>query len=619
MLWALYQQRLDPLADVLPFGSVVASTFFASLPVLVLFYLLVPRRWLAPYAGAAAAAVALVVAVVVYGMSPAMAGMSFVYGAGFGLLPVGWTILNAMLLYNITVQTGQFDIVRRSVASLSSDARIQAILIAFAFGAFLEGAAGGGTPVAICGAIMVGLGFRPFQAAVLCLIANTSPVAYGGLGTPLITLNGVTDGLPTATLSVMAGHQLPLLSLFVPAYMIKCMCTWKQTLEVWPALLVSGGSFAVFQYFFATSHLWIPGVELYPMTDIGGGIFSLVVTAGFLRFWKPANPMRLDAPAPIADSAHLSAQEAALVGAHAAEAEAARSLLAAENATTDDRPLTAGRVVLAWTPFALMSVLLMLTGLVRQKEPGKPGQEHVRILGIQTNFLIPVPALHEESERDRALLLPGQKPEPERALFNFPWLTAPGTAVMLAAILSMMLLRMRAGPIFAVLRRTIIQMRIPIPTIAFMLGLSYVTRYAGMDATMGIAFAATGAMYPFFAPLLGWLGVFLTGTDAGSNALFGSLQQITASQVHQAGVFTDLDLGQAQVLICTANSTGGVMGKMIDAQSIVVATAATHQLGKEADIFKAVFWHSLFLACVVGLITLLQAYVAPFTSMVPRP
>ena len=619
MLWALYHQRLDPLADALPFGSVVASTFFASLPVLVLFYLLVPRRWLAPYAGATAAAVALVVAVVIFGMPPAMAGMSFVYGAGFGLLPVGWTILNAMLLYNITVQTGQFDIVRRSVASLSSDARIQAILIAFAFGAFLEGAAGGGTPVAICGAIMVGLGFRPFQAAVLCLIANTSPVAYGGLGTPLITLNGVTDGLPTATLSVMAGHQLPLLSLFVPAYMIKCMCTWKQTLEVWPALLVSGGSFAVFQYFFATSHLWIPGVELYPMTDIGGGIFSLVVTAAFLRFWKPRNPMCLDAPPPIADSSHLSAQETALVGAHAAEAEAARSLLAAENATTDTRPLTAGRVVLAWTPFALMSVLLMLTGLVRQKEPGRPGKEYVRILGVQTNFLIPVPAIHEESERDRKLLLPGQKSEPERALFNFPWLTAPGTAVMLAAILSMMLLRMRAGPIFAVLRRTIIQMKIPIPTIAFMLGLSYVTRYAGMDATMGLAFAATGALYPFFAPLLGWLGVFLTGTDAGSNALFGSLQQITASQVHNAGVFTHLDLGQAQVLICTANSTGGVMGKMIDAQSIVVATAATHQLGKEADIFKAVFWHSLFLACLVGLITLLQAYVAPFTSMVPRP
>src|SRR5262249_52243865 len=248
MLWAdYYQQRLDPLAGFVPLSSILA-TFFAALPVLVLFWLLVPRRWLAPKAGAAAAVPALAIPIVVFGMSPLAAGMAFIYGAGFGLLPVGWTIFNAMLLYNVTVQTGKFDVVRRSVAALSGDARIQAILIGFAFGAFLEGAAGVGTPVAICGAIMVGLGFDPFLAAVLCLIANTSPVAYGGLGTPLITLTGVTN-LPTETLSVMAGHQLPLLSLFVPLYMVKVMCTWRKTLEVWPALLVSGGSFAVFQYF----------------------------------------------------------------------------------------------------------------------------------------------------------------------------------------------------------------------------------------------------------------------------------------------------------------------------------------------------------------------------------
>src|SRR5262245_51648892 len=255
MLWAaVYQQRLDPLAGKLPLSSLL-SLVFAALPVVVLFWLLVPRRWLAPKAGAMAAFTALVIAVLVYGMPPRMAGMAFVDGALFGLLPVGWTIFNAMLLYNVTVQTGKFDLVRRSVAGLSGDARVQAILIAFAFGAFLEGSAGGGTPVAICGAILVGLGFDPFLAAILCLIANTSPVAYGGLGTPLITLNGVT-GLPTETLSVMAGHQLPLLSLFIPLYMIKCMCSWRQTWEVWPALLVAGGSFAVFQYTFATIHSW---------------------------------------------------------------------------------------------------------------------------------------------------------------------------------------------------------------------------------------------------------------------------------------------------------------------------------------------------------------------------
>jgi lactate permease len=607
MLWDTHLQSLDPLKDRIPFSTVV-STFFAALPVLVLFYLLVPRRWLAPWAGAAAAVVALVVAVIVYGMNPGKAVMAFGYGAGFGLLPVGWTIFNAMLLYNVTVTTGKFDLVRRSVANLSGDSRIQAILIAFAFGAFLEGAAGGGTPVAICGAILVGLGFRPFQAAVLCLIANTSPVAYGGLGTPLIVLSGVTDGLPTATLSVMAGHQLPFLSLVVPLYMVRCMVTWRQVWQVWPALLVAGGSFAAFQYFFATGHTWV-GIQLYPMTDIGGGIFSLVVTAIFLRFWKPAEEMPAHAPKEPA-----SGPLAVPAGAHAAEAEQARAL-AAEAAGPSTEPLTAGQIALAWMPFALMSLFLMLTGLVRQMEPGSPGKEPVTVAGVQTNYLIPIPFLDKQVQRDPSLLPEGREHEKERAVFNFAWLTAPGTAVFLAALASMVLLRTSWQQVWAVLRRTVIQMKIPIPTICFMLGLSYVTRYAGMDATMGVAFAQTGVLYPFFAPLLGWLGVFLTGTDAGSNALFGSLQQITARKI--AG-YLHVNPFQAEVLICTSNSTGGVMGKMIDAQSIVVATAATNQLGREADIFKAVVWHSIFLAVVVGVLTVLQAYVEPFTALVPR-
>jgi lactate permease len=598
MPWATHQQLLDPLAGKV-YGSVVLSTFFAALPVLVLFYLLVPRRWLAPKAGAAAAVVAYVVAVLVYGMHPLPAAMAFVNGAGFGLLPVGWTIFNAMLLYNVTVKTGKFDVVRRSVAGLSGDARIQAILIAFSFGAFLEGAAGGGTPVAICGAILVGLGFNPFLAAVLCLIANTSPVAYGGLGTPLITLAGVT-GLPAETLSVMAGHQLPLLSLLVPLYMVKCMCTWKQTWEVWPALLVAGGSFASFQYFFATSHIWITGLVLYPMTDIGGGIFSLVVTAIFLRVWKPAHEW------------HFSKAEDGPPGADVPGSPGAQP------DGPKEQPLTARSVAVAWMPFALMSVALLLTGLVRQAE-GNPKKWPVMVGPIQTNYMIPVPFLHQQCARDPRLRSPGKTgTELEKAEFNFAWLTAPGTAVFLAAIASMLLLRMNRRQVAWVVRRTIVQMKVPIPTIAFMLGLSYVTRYAGMDATLGVAFASTGIVYPFFAPLLGWLGVFLTGTDAGSNALFGSLQQITATQIHNAGVMSQLDLSQAQVLICTSNSTGGVMGKMIDAQSIVVATAATNQLGREADIFKAVIWHSIFLAVLVGLITLAQAYLFPFTLLVPK-
>jgi lactate permease len=629
-----YLQRLDPLAGATIFGlevpgSVLWSTLFAALPVVVLFYLLVPRRWLASKAGAMGALTAIVVAILIYGMPWDKALWSFAYGVGFGLLPVGWTIFNAMLLYNITVETGQFAIIRRSVASLSGDARIQAILIGFSFGAFLEGAAGGGTPVAICGAIMVGLGFNPFLAAVLCLIANTSPVAYGGLGTPILVLADVT-GIDGRYISTMAGHQLPILSLIVPAYMIKCMCTWKQTFAVWPALLVSGASFAGFQYAFATMHDYAD-IVLYPMTDIGGGIFSLVVTAIFLKFWQPKEEWRFDQPAPLPNP--LSAVQTS-ADPHAAEAMALLGGASAPVADHDTKPLTPGNVTLAWMPFILMSILLMLTGIVREKEGyrGKPiepdnprnlekhGPIYVPGTRIETNYLIEIPTLHDQVQREEKLRPVGNKDHRESAKFNFAWLTAPGSAVFLAALLSMALLRMSRAQIGRVFQRTCLQMKIPIPTIAFMLGLSYVTRYGGMDATLGSAFAYAGALYPFFAPILGWLGVFLTGTDAGSNALFGSLQKITAGEIYQNAINPELlTQAQAEVLICTANSTGGVMGKMIDAQSICVATAATHQLGKEADIFKAVVWHSILLASIVGLMTLLQAYVYPFTLMVPSP
>jgi len=638
MFWA-YQQRLDPLHNTI-LWSPVWSTLFAALPVVVLFWLLVPRRWLAPKAAGAGALAAFLVAVVIYRMPPDMAAMAFVHGAAFGLLPVGWTIFTAMLLYNITVETGHFAVVRRSVAGLSGDARIQAVLIGFAFGAFLEGAAGGGTPVAICGAIMVGVGFDPFLAAVLCLIANTSPVAYGGLGTPLITLTGVT-GLPTETLSIMAGRTLPMLSLFIPLYMVKCMCTWRQTLEVWPVLLVSGGSFALFQLTFATIHAYLPSVVLYPMTDIGGGIFSLIVTAIFLSFWQPRHSWHF-ASAANGGVAPAQAKFSPPCDPHAAAA-AALDLPDVSGQNPGDKTirLNLGRVCIGWGPYALMSLLLLLTGLVRQQE----GRGPVHFGSLRTSYAVSIPTLDMESYRDpklhvvkveqaaalplgstsplsaavNLLLANRLAPVPERAEFNFAWLTSPGTSVFTACLVTMLLFRMSRGQVRHVFRRTCFQMSIPIPTIAFMLGLSYITRYAGMDATLGIAFAGTGVFYPFFAPILGWLGVFLTGTDAGSNALFGSLQQITATAIHNppTSAFSHLNLHQAQVLICTANSTGGVMGKMIDAQSICVATAATNQLGKEADIFKAVVWHSIILAMAVGLITLLQAYVFPFTLLVP--
>lgn len=639
MPFAVYVQNLDPL------GFRVGSTLVAALPVAVLFYLLVARRWLASWAGAVGAAVAILVAWLVYQMPLGMASWSFVHGAVFGLMPIGWTVFAAMLLYNVTVETGQFTVIRRSIGGLSGDARVQAVLIGFAFGAFMEGAAGAGSPVAICGAMLVGLGVPPFRAAVICLIANTSPVCYGGLGVPILTLGNVSD-IPPETISVMCGHQLPILSFFIPLYMVKCMCSWRDTLAVWPALLVGGGSFALFQYSFATMHLWVPGFSLWPLTDIGGGIFSLVCLALFLKFvWKPKDEWRFPAaefgagqtPEPVKPKEPYVAE---------AEEQVATLFHGGEGMVEKQKPLTARMVVVAWSPFVIMALCLAAAGVIRQQESAR---KHALDLGIaKTYYEEPIPTLHNDVERARQLQKPIPAPalaavgggpmaavtaerpgttlprlqEKESAVFKLPWVTAPGTPVFVAALVSMVMLRMSRGQVATVFRNTCIQMKVPIPTIACMLGLSYVTKYAGIDATLGVAFAETGALYPFFAALLGWLGVFLTGTDAGSNALFGSLQKITATEVwnaHHAGAMSQLSLEQTQVLICTANSTGGVMGKMIDAQSICVATAGTNQIGKEADIFKAVVKHSIFLASIVGLMTALQAFVPPFTLMVPTP
>lgn len=641
MLFA-YVQELNPL------GNRVLSTVVAALPVIVLFYLLVGRRWLASWAGAAGAVVAILLAWGVYKMPLDMAGASFVHGMVFGLLPIGWTVFAAMLLYNITVETGQFAIIRRSIGALSGDGRVQAILIGFCFGAFMEGAAGAGSPVAICGAMLVGLGMPPFRAAVICLIANTSPVCYGGLGVPVITLEG-SSGISADKISIMCGHQLPFLSCLVPLYMVKTMCTWRQTLAVWPALVVGGGSFAVAQFFFATAHAYgLPAI--WPLTDICGALFSMVTLALFLKFvWKPREELKSS------DLGPLNGVKPAEVSPvpHDPQAEHAKEEVAALGAALDDKdakPLTVASVTLAWSPWIIMAAILVVSGWLKQEE--KTGALD---LGIVKSFYLPeVPALHDKVERASRLQklaptdwtpVPGEPDllkdkdgklisvqddptgkgkrlrEREDAKFQFRWLTAPGTSVLLAAIVSMFLLRMSLAQVGKVIRKTVVQMKVPIPTIACMLGLSYVTKYAGMDATLGVAFAETGVLYPFFAAMLGWLGVFLTGTDAGSNALFGSLQKITATEVwnnHHDGAMSNLTLDQAQVLICTANSTGGVMGKMIDAQSICVATAGTNQVGKEADIFKAVIWHSIFLASIVGLMTALQAFVPPFTLMVPH-
>jgi lactate permease len=622
MVFAAYIQNLDPL------GSRIASTVVAALPVLVLFYLLVARRWLASWAGAAGAVVAVVAAALVYHMPLSMAGASFVYGAAFGLLPIGWTVFAAMLLYNVTVETGQFAIIRRSIGGLSRDARIQAVLIGFAFGAFMEGAAGAGSPVAICGAMLVGLGVPPFRAAVICLIANTSPVCYGGLGVPIMTLES-SSGVKADSISIMCGHQLPFVSCLIPLYMVKCMCTWRQTLAIWPALAVAGGSFGIFQFVFSTAHAYgFP--PIWQLTDIGGGIFSLVTLALFLKFvWKPRDDWRFaeEAPAPTREEKELEQQRVAKLSEHDPQMEAAqeevadllnRAMPGSPN-PPDEKPLTVRSVALAWSPWVLMALCLVASGVVRQLETTR--HRALEFAGIKTYYDLEIPGLHKQVERAERLVPKNAAGEErkEAAIFKFTWLTAPGTPVLVAALLSMVLLRMNRAQGWAVCKKTAHQMKIPIPTIAFMLGLSYVTKYAGMDATLGVAFADTGVFYPFFAAILGWVGVFLTGTDAGSNALFGGLQRITAEQIFNAGNLSNFaDANHASVLICTANSTGGVMGKMIDAQSICVATAGTHQVGKEADIFKAVIWHSAFLACVIGALTALQAFVWPFTLMVPR-
>lgn len=619
LLADLYTQDLNPL------GNRFASTFVAALPVLVLFYLLVKRRWLASWAGLAGSIVAILLAVLVFKMPADKAVLAFVNGAAFGLLPIGWTVFGAMLIYNLTVETGMFTIIRRSIGGLSGDARVQAVLIGFCFGALMEGAAGSGSPVAICGAMLAGLGVPPLRAAVICLIANTSPVCYGGLGTPVFVLSGVTD-ISGDAISTMCGHQLPILSCLIPLYMVKVMCTWKQTLEVWPALAVGGGSFAIFQYFFATMHNWIPGLALWPLTDVGGSIFSMISLALFLRFvWKPKNEWKFDTTTnPM--TGQPSPPVAAATDAHAIEAQAnVKALLGTKD--EDNRPMTAGLVIKAWSPFVVMAVCLAVIGVVRQLETvtettadGKEVKKAAPLpLGpIQSYYAIEVPNLHKQVERAERLRKPGADPR-EDATFKVVWLTAAGTPCIVAVLISALMLRTPPRVLKRVFVKTFIQMKIPIPTIACMLGLSYVTKYAGMDATLGVAFAETGIFYPFFAPLLGWLGVFLTGTDAGSNALFGSLQKITAGQVWLGDHLPNLTRDQAELLICTSNSTGGVMGKMIDAQSICVATAGTNQIGKEADIFKAVIWHSIFLACIVGAMTAVQAFVPPFTQMVPHP
>jgi len=595
MTWTPWIQVYDPL------GSPWLSTAAAAFPIVLLLVALALLEWRAHMAALAGLVSALAVSIVVYGMPAPTAGATALLGAAYGLLPIGWIILNAVLLYNLTVETGQFEIVKVSVGRLSRDRRIQALLVAFSFGAFIEGAAGFGTPVAICSALLMGLGFTPLYAAALSLIANTAPVAFGAIGTPILTLAAVTE-MPAFTLGQMAGRQLPFVSLIVPAWLVVTMSGWRGLRGVWPAVLVCGGSFAVVQ--FAWSNL--VGPEL---VDIAGGIVSIGALALFVRVWKPRDVWEFP------EARGLGAQAPAAV----LERGRQEGPALAAPAHADDR-----RAVLrAWMPWLFLSVAVILWGLAPVKaflNGGPRGLAAYRAgeRPAVSQVLAPawnVPYLHRAVFRDYPVVPapvdPARIAEPayrgaraEAAVFTLNWASATGTAILLAALATALFLRVPFPQFLAIAAATFRRMRSPLLTIMLMLALGFVTRYGGTDATLGLAFTKTGWLYPFFAALLGWLGVALTGSDTSSNVLFGSLQKITAEQ-----------LGFNPVLIVTANSTGGVMGKMIDAQSIVVATASTGQVGQEGRILRFVFWHSVGLVIIMGAIVMLQAYVFPW--MIP--
>lgn len=602
----MYYQTYNPL------GNVYLSTLVAAVPIAVLLYFIALHPYRdeqgvrhlgisAPYAALYGVVAAFLVSCLAFRMPLAAAVSAFALGSLSGFLGIIWIVLGAMFLYTMTVITGKFEIVKESIIHISFDRRLQCVLIAFSFGAIIEGTSGFGTPVAIAGAVMVGLGFKPFQSAVLNLLANTAPVAWGAIGTPIVTLAAVS-GLDQLTLSTMAGRQLPWVSLLVPFWLVAVFVkmeggSWKEVFEVWPATLCAGASFAVMQYFASSTN------EFHLMTDVVSGVFSVVVTALFLRFvWHPKTRFLL-----------RSEREAL-----------AREGKSTATATTDSSawkyPYSVGETFYAWLPWTILIVCCAVWGMPEWKK-----YLNTLFAGIafKTTLLgspfagtlsLPVwdmPALHNLVQRTPPVVLAGVKPEAAR--FTINWLSAAGTGVFVAALLSGLVLRMSGAQWREAIVLTGRRMRTPVVVITLVLGLGFLTRYSGTDAVLGLAFTGAGPLYPFFAAYLGWLGVFLTGSDTASNALFGSLQRITAQQ-----------LNLNEILIVATNSTGGVMGKMIDAQSIMVACAACYEDPKERShalgpIFRTVFWHSLAGAAVIGVIAMLQAYVFPGVIPLPPP
>jgi lactate permease len=533
---AIWQQHYNPL------GHWIFSTMVAALPVVLLLTSIAVWRVRIHLAATGSLLLAWLIAVLVYRMPASAATAAAIFGGAYGLFPIGWIILNLIFLYDLTVRRGTFAVLRGSLAAVAPDPRVQVILIAFSFGTFFEGAAGFGTPVAITSAILIQLGFRPLMASGLSLIANTAPVAFGALGTPIVALAGVT-GIDVQKLSAMIGGQLLPFSMVIPFWVVWAMAGFRGMIEVWPAALVAGVFFAVPQYLIARFHgPWL--------VDIVASVSSIVATVFLLRFWRPKKIWKLD-------------------GAPSMEAAPAAS----RRSTFQ-----------AWVPWLLLTVFIFVWGLPKVRE--------FLNNGLKSEW--PVRYLHERVARGLEIATPGAPPE--KAIYKVEWLSATGTGILAAGVCAGLLMGFRASQLGRIYLETIHRLRFSLWTIAAMLSLGYVTRYSGTDATLGLALARTGAFYPFFGTLLGWLGVALTGSDTASNVLFGSLQTITAKQ-----------LAINPVLMAAANSSGGVMGKMVDAQSIVVASMATNWYGHEGQILRYVFFHSLALAALMGALVSLQA------------
>ncbi|MDP2957627.1 MAG: L-lactate permease [Longimicrobiales bacterium] len=551
MVW---QQVYDP------FGNMIISTALAAVPVAVMLVGLGFLHMKAHIAAGSGLAAAIVIAVFAYGMPVGMASNAAFYGGLTGLLPIGWIVLNIIFLHQLTEQNGSFAILQDSIAGITEDRRLQLLLIAFAFGAFFEGAAGFGTPVAVTAAILIGLGFSPLAASGLSLIANTAPVAYGALGTPVITLASV-HGYDPMALSAMIGRQLPFFSVLVPFWLIWAFAGRKAMWEIWPAILVTGGSFAVTQ-FLVSNYI---GPEL---VDVIAALVSMASLVSFLRVWKPRT---------IWTSVSLKGHEKDGGEGHVASA-----------------PVRHPRadVLRAWMPWIFLSVFVFVWGLPQMK---------AFLNGIFAPAF-PIAGLHDLIEKMPPVV---ESPRREAAVYTLTLLSATGTAILVAALVGGLVARYNPLQLVSTFGRSLWLVRYSLLTIVLMLALGTLTRYSGTDTTLGLAFANTGVLYPFFGTLMGWLGVALTGSDTASNVLFGGMQKVAADQ-----------LGLSPNLMGAANSSGGVMGKMIDAQSIVVASTATRWFDHEGDILRYVFFHSIALACLVGLLVTLQAYVWPFTAMV---